>query len=317
MKRIVGGIVFVVAVVCLTVASSWKSYRMENTELDGAPIKIEFPQLRLLEQWTMPTDQDWRLIFVGDVHGQYTELMNIVEGELGGLDDQTTLVLLGDVVSKGPDSGRVIQFILEYRDRVKCVLGNHDLAVLFALVNPELSNHHNLLPLRVGDSQFIPKDLSKVKKMHQQLAHELGFVKAKSWALHSSLAVQFTLPNGQILYGCHAGMLPGDFSQRTPSVHALTEMKFVDPKDWTHTSKEKFKNSKHWYKLWDDVSEHITVLYGHDAKRGLNLRSHTKGLDSGCVKGKELSALQYSYDHITGKITTKLFQTSCVNNQAK
>lgn len=47
MKRIVGGIVFVVAVVCLTVASSWKSYRMENTELNGAPIKIEFPQLQI------------------------------------------------------------------------------------------------------------------------------------------------------------------------------------------------------------------------------------------------------------------------------
>lgn len=35
----------------------------------------------------------------------------------------------------------------------------------------------------------------------------------------------------------------------------------------------------------------MTVVYGHDAKTGLKIRSYTKGLDSGCVKGGKLTAL--------------------------
>lgn len=315
MNRITSSTFLVVLLVCLTVIGLWKTSSMGTIEHDEGSISIGLPQMRLLDERNMPADQNWRLVFVGDVHGQYTELQHLVEDELGGLDERTTLVLLGDVVSKGPDSAQVVQYILDNRERVECVLGNHDLAVLFALVNPGLQQRH-LLPLQIGDLQFIPQDLSKIKKMHHQIAQDLGFSKAKDWALHSSLALQFKLPTGETLYACHAGMLPGDFTDYTPSVHSLTEMKFVDPHNRHHTSKEKFPKAKHWYKLWDDVKEPTTVLYGHDAKRGLNLRSHTKGLDSACVKGGQLSALQYSYDHSTGKVSTKLFQTACVNKAA-
>jgi hypothetical protein len=35
----------------------------------------------------------------------------------------------------------------------------------------------------------------------------------------------------------------------------------------------------------------MTVVYGHDASSSLSIRSFTKGLDSGCVKGGKLTAL--------------------------
>lgn len=34
-----------------------------------------------------------------------------------------------------------------------------------------------------------------------------------------------------------------------------------------------------------------TVIYGHDAKLGLTIKTYTKGLDSNCVDGGELTAL--------------------------
>ena len=39
------------------------------------------------------------------------------------------------------------------------------------------------------------------------------------------------------------------------------------------------------------VQKPVTVVYGHDSKRGLNLKRWSKGLDSGCVNGGRLSAL--------------------------
>jgi hypothetical protein len=41
----------------------------------------------------------------------------------------------------------------------------------------------------------------------------------------------------------------------------------------------------------DPRSQTTTVIYGHDAKTGLKIRTYTKGLDSGCAKGGKLTAL--------------------------
>jgi hypothetical protein len=35
----------------------------------------------------------------------------------------------------------------------------------------------------------------------------------------------------------------------------------------------------------------MTVVYGHDASSSLSIRTFTKGLDTGCVKGGKLTAL--------------------------
>lgn len=63
-----------------------------------------------------------------------------------------------------------------------------------------------------------------------------------------------------------------------------------------------------WTHLWNKsqrrLSHPTTVVYGHAARRvpynhtltdiqGLQLEKHTKGLDTGCVKGGRLTALIY------------------------
>jgi hypothetical protein len=41
----------------------------------------------------------------------------------------------------------------------------------------------------------------------------------------------------------------------------------------------------------DPKSQVMTVIYGHDSKSSLSLKTYTKGLDSGCVKGGKLTAM--------------------------
>ncbi|QLL32524.1 hypothetical protein HG536_0D00460 [Torulaspora globosa] len=308
----------------LTAIGVLKSGWMAETDaLERETAAPWLPPIGLIEKVVCDGNRDFRLLFIGDVHGQYQELMRLIEDEAGGLDDETTVVLLGDMVSKGPDSDKVADFVLQNRDRVKFVFGNHELATLFAYVNPELNCkplekvQERLLPLRFSDTKelFFPRDLSKVKKSHSSLAKQLGFDVLKRLALHGSLALRFELPTKQTLYAVHAGMLPGDFADTTPSVHSLTEMKFVDPANWKRTSKSKFPGAERWYKLWDRSSpKRTTVLYGHDARSGLNLRDRTKGLDSACVKGGKLTALEYTYSHKKGEVTTRLLQTKCVQD---
>jgi hypothetical protein len=80
--------------------------------------------------------------------------------------------------------------------------------------------------------------------------------------------------------------------------------------------KTRIPSSKHsgtpWEKFWNHQQkkkhshERMSVVYGHNRKRGLNLQEYTFGLDSGCVSGDKLTALVV--DH---KGTTEIVQVKC------
>ena len=52
-----------------------------------------------------------------------------------------------------------------------------------------------------------------------------------------------------------------------------------------------------WTKFWNHQQkklsprQRLTVIYGHDARTGLNIQKYSKGLDSSCVRGGHLTAL--------------------------
>jgi diadenosine tetraphosphatase ApaH/serine/threonine PP2A family protein phosphatase len=59
-----------------------------------------------------------------------------------------------------------------------------------------------------------------------------------------------------------------------------------------------------WAASFNDVQKELTVnntnvYYGHNADRGLNLRDYTFGLDTGCVYGKELTAMDIRTHQLT------------------
>ena len=71
-----------------------------------------------------------------------------------------------------------------------------------------------------------------------------------------------------------------------------------------------------WAALWDlrqsqiRKSDRRTVVYGHDAKRGLTVGEYTFGLDSACVNGGHLTALVV---HVSkkGHVKRKIRQVPC------
>lgn len=68
-------------------------------------------------------------IVVGDVHGCLEELQDLMRQARPGPQD--TVILVGDLVSKGPDSAGVVAWARE-TPGARCVLGNHELRYLEA-----------------------------------------------------------------------------------------------------------------------------------------------------------------------------------------
>lgn len=100
----------------------------------------------------------------------------------------------------------------------------------------------------------------------------------------------------------HAGLVPG-IRLQSQDPFSVMYMRTIDLD--THIPSPLYEGIP-WYKLWERYQDHemkkmkkkkkkgdqpSTVIYGHDSRRGLQLRRWTKGLDTGCVKGGRLTAL--------------------------
>ncbi|QHS75707.1 putative serine/threonine-protein phosphatase SPAR_N01080 [Saccharomyces paradoxus] len=286
------------------------------------PVSL-LPTISTLKKIEHVVDLNKEYVFVGDVHGNYDEFMELIDDKIGGLGENTTMILLGDFIHKGPDSDKVVSYILDHKDQVKCVLGNHEILVMMAYLNPDFSKRVRrpklMTPLTFStETDFIPQDISKISSAHGQLARELGFFKLTQLAEHCSMAIELDLDiTGDKLFGAHAGMVPGDFMKpnQIPGVSSLSNMKYVDKKHWSRTSREKEnKNYVRWYTLWDKYGDHFNnakVFYGHDASMGLNLRKQTKGLDTACVKNNLLSSMKVKYNIKKGQYDYTLIQVEC------
>lgn len=69
-----------------------------------------------------------RRIIVGDVHGHYEGLMTLLEAIAPSQADE--VYFLGDLIDRGPDSARVVQFV--QHSSYQCLLGNHEQLMLDA-----------------------------------------------------------------------------------------------------------------------------------------------------------------------------------------
>lgn len=78
-----------------------------------------------------------RRIFIGDVHGHYDALMQLIANLSVGTDDQ--LYFVGDLIDRGPKSAHVIQFVRE--NGYPCVMGNHEQLLLEAFPNNQVSQY--------------------------------------------------------------------------------------------------------------------------------------------------------------------------------
>ncbi|KAJ5238871.1 hypothetical protein N7468_003490 [Penicillium chermesinum] len=236
-----------------------------------------------------------RLVIVGDVHGCKDALLALLDQVEFSAKEGDHLIFTGDIINKGPDSSGVVDLARE--KSASCVRGNHEDRIL--LLRHEMERTKALDGPQKGDKQIY----SSKQLRERELARSLS-KKQVEWLEQCPVILNIgRIPTmGQVVV-VHGGLVPGlELEEQDPA--SVMTMRTIDVD--THLPSPE-SNGLSWAKMFDKhqsilfkslqtakedpLSRTITAVYGHDAKTGLKIRTYTKGLDSGCVKGGKLTAL--------------------------
>ena len=76
---------------------------------------------------------------IGDIQGCFHEFQGVLSHP--SVDFEEGILLLGDTVNRGPDSISTVRWIMTNRERVRMILGNHELGLLRAYHSQSSSPH--------------------------------------------------------------------------------------------------------------------------------------------------------------------------------
>ncbi|HWW62322.1 MAG TPA: metallophosphoesterase [Thermoanaerobaculia bacterium] len=202
-----------------------------------------------------------RLIAIGDIHGCYDELVELLDRVDPSPRD--VVVSVGDMVRKGPAAALCLGL---WRERgYLAVRGNNEITLL-AHARPILRF-------------FAHEDRDVLRKRRL-----LELIRA--WPL----AIDFANVNVAIVHG---GFLP-DMAVTEEDIarerDVVPELRWIRKRNgrWKPVPKEKKRKSD---RLWSDVWDgERFVVYGHTPLREPRVNDHALGLDTGCVYGGKLTA---------------------------
>ncbi|HXN16021.1 MAG TPA: symmetrical bis(5'-nucleosyl)-tetraphosphatase [Usitatibacter sp.] len=249
---------------------------------------------------------------IGDLQGCYEPLARLVE-KIAFDPSRDRLWFVGDLVNRGPDSLRCLRFVKSLGDAALAVLGNHDLHLVCVAEGIEKRKAQDTLDevLQAPDREELVAWLR-----HRPLIHAEG----KFALVHAGLMPDWTVERALRLGAEVEGQLRspdyrqvlrhmyGDKPERWREdltgadrlrviINAMTRLRVCDA---SGAMVLKFKGepkeaSGDWIP-WFDVparrSRDHTIVCGHWSAMGLRMRADLLCLDSGCVWGRELSAVR-------------------------
>jgi bis(5'-nucleosyl)-tetraphosphatase (symmetrical) len=191
---------------------------------------------------------DGRQIVVGDVHGCKEEMLTLINA-LRFKADCDRLIFVGDLVAKGPDSLGCLE--VAYSSDSAMVLGNHELKIL-QIVDAITSGHS----MEIASSEHATIARKLLEDRNSKLLHYLRNAPACVSMNNSTVLV------------VHAGLMP-ETKPEDNSLATLTTMRSVISCDGVLKPSAKAGDTS-WASSWSGPE---TVVFGHDAARGLQVLS--------------------------------------------
>lgn len=227
------------------------------------------------------------------------------------------LVVLGDLINRGPSSMAVLRRLMALEGSVQCVLGNHDLHGLAVSCGTRKTGHLDTLDelLQASDRSSWTTWLRQQPLAlwsHGVLSVHAGVL--PSWTITQTMALAREVED--VLRGQDWHEFMGQMYGNSPAawhealqgvdrlrvvVNALTRLRFCTPEgEMEFNTKEAAENAPEGFLPWFDVPGRRTagtpIAFGHWSTLRQPERTDVWALDTGCVWGGSLSAIRLHHD---------------------
>jgi len=252
-----------------------------------------------------------KIYAVGDIQGCAPSLKALVKK----LPAQSKMIFLGDLVNRGPDSLGTLRYLKQLQEdkRIECILGNHDLHLLAVdagirktkgldTVQPildapdraELMNWLRHRPMALSNGKVLTVHAGVLPQWDLQQTIECAQEVEK--ALRKKSYKDFLADMYGNTPNKWSNSLKG-YERLRIITNALTRIRFCTPTGTMEfESKEGFEDGPKgyipWFKTPKRKTQDALIYFGHWSTLGLLQHGNVIGLDTGCVWGGKLTAME-------------------------
>lgn len=248
---------------------------------------------------------------IGDIQGCYHAFQALL-AKLKFDPKTDRLWLVGDLINRGNGSLEVLRWCYQNQSSLRVVLGNHDLHALAVA--------HGLAPPHKSDTLDALLEATDHDDLFNWLRHQhLIYQEGGYLMIHAGLLPQWTVEQA-VLYGAEVeavlkgpdyydflmnmyGNLPNSWSENLLGMerlrvitNAMTRLRVCTAQGAMEFS---FKGElpdvptglMPWFDVPDRATQDAQVIFGHWSALGLQQRDNVYALDTGCLWGGQLTAM--------------------------
>ncbi|BCL74293.1 bis(5'-nucleosyl)-tetraphosphatase, symmetrical [Jeongeupia sp. HS-3] len=252
---------------------------------------------------------------IGDIQGCFREFQLLLE-RMAFEPGRDTLYLVGDLVNRGPDSVSVLRWAKAHDESVRIVLGNHDLSLLALSAGIGKARGGDTMGsvLEVDDAPLL-LDWLREQPLLLNLGDALiahagiwpGWCLEQACSLADEVHQQLMSADWRHGLGQMYGNQPARWDDNLDGwarwrfvVNALTRMRFVATNGELQLKyKGELGDAPAGLYPWFDWPQRQSlprVICGHWSALGLRQREDVVALDTGCVWGGALTAIDLDRD---------------------
>jgi len=208
-------------------------------------------------------------IAIGDVHGCYKTLLALLKK----LPDDE-IVFTGDLIDRGPDSMKVVRWMLGHQDIASSVIGNHEQMAISSLTTGILNNMMHWIEQGGLNTliSYYPKENSKenINKPNIYKSH-LNFLKN----------LPLYIDKGDLLITHSSLPYMGITSE---GIDFEKFKKIANPvEDYTWHREDSFLGSEGWMTELPNKVRDKFHIYGHTSVDKPLVSSYSANIDTGCI----------------------------------
>jgi len=238
--------------------------------------EVEAAEIVRRRLWTDRRDLTGPFDIIGDVHGCYDELVELMqklgyrfEGKQIVPPDGRTAIFLGDLVDRGPNSPDVIRLVMRMvADGTGiCVPGNHDVKLVRKLGGRDVQIAHGLAETLEQLEKEPPEFVEQARRFLDKLVSHFVLDGGKLVVAHAGLKEEMQgRASARVRDFCLYGETTGEIDEYGLPVR---------------------------YPWANEYRGRAMVVYGHTPVPEPEWVNNTVDIDTGCVFGGRLTALRY------------------------